>query len=471
MHDFRKTRHYNIIFTILSIICTILLYSIINFSASKYHNRISFHNNTKCLHEKSYEVLCRLSDPVEIYVILERTQEYSATFDMICNDMRQLLDNYTHAQCNVDITTEIIIATDNQQRYHDISRKFGILPTNCVIISTNNKQKVLSIDEFYITNHGDPIAFRGEQIVSTTLKELSSSDNNVIYCLTGHGENEIDSTSLINGMSSFKYAVQQRNCSVQALNIYDTKNIPSDADIIIISGAKNKFLGFEIELLRNFIETKNGTLIIAMDCDHDIGLNDLFSDYGIIVGDAPLSSIDSPSSSYTGDIVVKRYAQHHINDKMIEFRLPIVFGHTCSVAEAPWAIDDKISCSELIAIDETISENNNESSSATIATLSTIKKFQLPHDNTRSGNILVIGNDDFMTNGKFQFIGNRIWCLSIIDHFLQQEHDNFDITASPIEQYRFILSKHQFRHIAIKAFFIPTGCLLLMVGMTFLRRK
>lgn len=471
MHDFRKIRNYNIIYTILSIICIVLLYSSINFFASKYHHRISFHNNTKCLNEKSREVLCHLSKSVEIYVILERTQEYGAIFDMICKDMQHLLDNYTHAQCNVDIATEIIIATENQQRYHDISRRFGILPTNCVIVTTNNKEKVLSIDEFYITNHGEPIAFRGEQILSTTLNELSSSDNNVIYCLTGHGENEIDSTSLINGMSSFKYAIQQRNCSVQSLNIYDTKNIPEDADIIIIAGAKSKFLGFEIELLRNFIETKNGTLIISINSNFDTGLSDLFSDYGIIIGDTPLSSTDDQATSYTGDIVIKRYAQHPINEKMIEFRLPVVFGHTCSVAKAPWAIDNKISCSELIATDETISDNSNEATSATIATLSTIKKFQLPHDNNRYGNLLVIGNDDFMTNGKFQFIGNRIWCLSIIDHFLKQEHDTFDIIASPIEQHRFILSKQQFRHVAIKALLIPAACLLLMVGMTFLRRK
>lgn len=449
-----------------------LLYTCTNFLASKHHRRITLHsNNPLSLSKTSCDVLQKLSQSAEIYAILEHTSEYSSTFDMIRKDMQQLLDNYTHAQCKANIKTEIIIATEQQQQYHDISRRFGILPTNCVVVTTNNKQKVLSIDELYITNHGEPIAFRGEQVLSATLHELASPNDNTIYCLTGHGENEINSTSLVNGMSSFKYAIQQRNCSVQPLNIYDTKSIPEDADIIIISGAKSKLLGFEIELLRDFIETKNGTIIVAIDCNFDIGLNDFYSDYGVMVGDTPLPPIDTQSTSYTGDIVIKRYAQHPINEKMIEFRLPIVFGHTCSVSEAPWFIDnDKISCNELIATDEAMSDNNT-STGQIVATLSSINKFQLTKNKHRTGNLFIIGNDDFMTNGKFQFIGNRIWCLSIVDYFLQQEHDNFDIIASPVEQYRFILSKHEFRHIAIKALLIPAIYLCFLIGMAFIRRK
>jgi hypothetical protein len=96
--------------------------------------------------------------------------------------------------------------------------------------------------------------------------------------------------------------------------------------LVVGVGAKNKFLGFEKEILRDFIDDRNDKLIFALDGNFDIGLKDFCSDYGIFARDNLLTPIQDMASNYSEDLVISRFSPHKINNKLIEFRLPVVLG-------------------------------------------------------------------------------------------------------------------------------------------------
>jgi hypothetical protein len=453
------------------------MYGLVNALSSKYFYRKVFGEKSGfMLNDESKKVLDNLKSNVEIFVLLEKNQEYADVFNLVNNDIRHLMGEYADSMKESRIKVEFINVIENPKGYSNLCGRFGILPTNCVIIATNNKTKVLVIDEFYRTHNGNIIAFRGESVVTSSLRELSSTDNNVLYFLVGHGEYELGSASFSKGLSALEHAAKQKNCEVRSLNLYDTKAIPQDADLVVIVGAKNKFLGFEKEILRDFVDNRDGKLVFALDGNFDIGLKEFFDDYGIFVGDNMLISANETASSYLEDLVIKRFACHKINSKLMEFRVPVIFGATYEVTQTPWFVDnEKFEITELMQTDDGVGEqgevgDGNSTGPRIVATISERKKFDTSEITTKAGKVLVIGNADFIANGKFKILGNRIFWFSISDYMLYGSNlENFEDVK--IEKYRLVLSQKNLAKIMIRLAFLPMFFALIGLVVALRRKK
>ncbi|MDR2432900.1 MAG: Gldg family protein [Puniceicoccales bacterium] len=477
MASFRSSNRTKILCSSLIISLIIVIYGLVNALSSKYFYRKAFWEKSGLvLNEESKKVLSNLKSDVEIFVLLEKNQEYADVFNLVKNDIRHLMSEYVDSTNESRIEVEFINVIENSKGYSNLCGRFGILPTNCVIIATNNKTKVLAIDEFYRTHRGSVIAFCGEQVVTSSLKELSSTDNNVLYFLVGHGEYELENVSLSKGLSALEHAAKQKNCEVRSLNLYDTKAIPQDADLVIVVGAKSKFLGFEREILRDFVDNRDGKLVFALDGNFDIGLKEFFDDYGIFVGDNMLISTNETTSSYLEDLIIKRFGHHRINGKLIEFRVPVVFGATHEVKQAPWFVDnEKFEITELMQTDDGVREqgevgNDNSAGPHIIATISERKKFDTSEITTKAGKILVIGNADFIANGKFKILGNRVFWFSISDYMLYGNSlENFEDVK--IEKYRLVLSRKALAQIMTRLAILPMFFALMGIIIAWRRRK
>ncbi|MDR2629027.1 MAG: GldG family protein [Puniceicoccales bacterium] len=477
MANFRSSNRIKILCSSLIISLIVVTYGLVNALSSKYFYRKAFGEKSGfVLNEESKKVLNNLKSDVEIFVLLEKNQEYADVFSLVSNDIRHLMSEYVDSTKENRIKVEFINVIENSKGYANLCGRFGILPTNCVIIATNNKTKVLAIDEFYRTHGGSVVAFRGEQVVTSSLKELSNTDSNVLYFLVGHGEYELESVSFSKGLSALEHAAKQKNCEVRSLNLYDTKAIPQDADLVVVVGAKNKFFGFEREILRDFVDNRDGKLVFALDGNFDIGLKEFFDDYGIFVGDDMLMPTNETASSYLEDLVIKRFACHKINGKLIEFRVPVIFGATYEVKQTPWFVDDeKFEITELMQTDDGVGEqgeagNDNSMGPRTVATISERKKFDTSEITTEAGKVLVIGNADFIANGKFKILGNRIFWFSISDYMLYGSNlENFEDVK--IEKYRLVLSKKTFTKIMMRLAILPMFFALMGIAIGWRRKK
>jgi hypothetical protein len=128
-----------------------------------------------------------------------KNQEYANVIDLAKNDIRRFMNEYVNFTTKKWIKVEFISVIENTKTYSNLCRYFGILPANYIII-TNGNIKVLVINEFYKIHNDSVVAFRGEQVVTSSLKELSSTDRYVRYFLVGHGEYELGSVSFSKGL-------------------------------------------------------------------------------------------------------------------------------------------------------------------------------------------------------------------------------------------------------------------------------
>jgi hypothetical protein len=244
---------------------------------------------------------------------------------------------------------------------------------------------------------------------------------------------------------------------------------------VVIAGAKNKFFALETEVLRDFINNRNGKLVVALDGNFDAGLDDFFRDYGIVVGEDLLVPSNGRATNYSEDLIIKRFAPHKINDRIIEFRVPVILGATREVSMAPRFADaEKFEITELLQADSVTVERKNakdaESESRVVATISERKKFDATGVTASAGKVLVIGNADFISNEKFKSLGNRIFWAGISDYMIYGENTGEfrDVAA---ESYKLTLSKMELGHIVLRVSFLPIGFLLLALVVAFKRRK
>jgi hypothetical protein len=480
MANFRKSNILKSLGALLFIVLTIGVYIAVGILSSRYFCRIKFGSKPGLvLGELSKTIVNSLKSDVEIFVLLEKTLDYNdETFDLIQKNVRHLMDEYANCVTNVAFNAEIINVGERANRYADLCRRFGILPANCVIVTTNNKVKVLAIDELYKKcssgqrNACQLVAFQGEWVISSALNELANAGSNVAYFTVGHGECDLDSASPSRGLSVLKDLARQKNLSVRPLNLYDSKAIPDDAKLVAIVGARNKFLGFEREILRDFVDDRNGKLVIAMDGNIDIGLGEFLIDHGIYVVDSPDAFADGP----TEELVIEQFAPHEINKKIIEFRVSVMLGSACEVRQSPpWLFDwEKFKITELMQTSgersATVDPEEIVKIPYTVAVISERKKFNAAEMTMNAGKILVVGNSDFLTNSKIKVFGNMVFWQGISDYMLPMESsEGFETTS--IENYRIAMSGKNFWKIILRISFLPIGFLMLTAFVAFLRRK
>ena len=476
MANFKNSNKLKFVYALLYVLLIVFLFTGINFLSIKYFGKLILGKSSKfVLSEKSLEILNKLKSNVEIFFILEKKEGYF-NFDQVRDDIRHLVDKFLQAPCESRIDVEIVNAAESSKRYRGLCIKFGILPKNCVVISTNNKVKVFAIDELYKGKNGAAVAFVGENVISSALEDLCCNKKHVIYFTVGHCESEIESTSESDGLSSLKNLLNQRNYEARSLNIHDTKGIPDDADILAIIGAKTKLFGFEIEIIKDFIDFRDGKVIIGLESGFSIGLQELCNDYGIFVGKEVILPFNEKLAGYGENLILKRYSEHPINSKLIEFHVPVSFGGTCEVSTAKWVTDDdKFEVSELVQTDTNIISGDKKLQEheigKTVAVISEKKKLDHTKISKNGGKLLVIGNSDFISNSRINFIGNRLFWLGINDYLLKDESKDLNLEDIVLDEFRLAISASQFKKIIARGALLPIFAISLFLVVLFLRRK
>jgi hypothetical protein len=181
------------------------------------------------------------------------------------------------------------------------------------------------------------------------------------------------------------------------------------------------------------------------------------------------------STNYAEDLVINRFARHKINEKLINLRVSVVLGASCEVRQSPWFVDvEKFEITELMQTDDGVIEDGgvggeNIPRARIVATLSERKKFDASEITASAGKILVIGNADFMANGKINILGNRFFWFGIGDHMLSAERvGSFEDVS--LKTYRLSLSRDEFRRVSGRISLLSLGFLLLGLFVAWRRR-
>ncbi|MFZ5470726.1 MAG: GldG family protein [Myxococcota bacterium] len=155
-----------------------------------------------------------------------------------------------------------------------------------------------------------------EQELTNALIKLEKVGEQKVYYLVGHGEwplEEVEPTAegpSVTSAGELAKSLLQEGYSPQTLNLVEKNEIPRDAALLVIAGARSRFSDGEKALLEKYLE-EGGRLVYFAEAKADPGLDALLAKYGVQV-DEGLVADDrvNPTNPYV--VVTAAMGDHDI---------------------------------------------------------------------------------------------------------------------------------------------------------------
>ena len=252
---------FNIIVQIALVIAGIVM---LNWMGNKYYARWDWsHGKNTTLSPQTKALLGGLEKPVQAIVMFANVGEAEA-------DAQTLLREYQFA-AKGKLTVEEVDPYANLARAKDLQAqyKFGA-NENVVIFTYDGRHKFVNSGDLAEMEQMDQMAmmmarrqpqmigFKGEQVFTSTLLELTETRQNKIYLVGGHGEYESTSKEIA-GLGEF---LSRQNLKSETLKLADKDRIPDDANLLMILGPRFDYSERDLKLLSEFWE-KNGRIFIG----------------------------------------------------------------------------------------------------------------------------------------------------------------------------------------------------------------
>jgi ABC-type uncharacterized transport system involved in gliding motility auxiliary subunit len=236
---------------LLTTLAVLVILGGINFLAVRAPNQIDFTESKQfSLAPQTKELVKTLKQPVKVMIFNNQADP----------QQRALLEQYRR-QNSERFSFEFI----DPQAQPGLAQKYKIRTLGETILETGDRTKTLE-------------GALSEPNLTPALASLISDRKVNAYLIQGHGEAPING-----GQGNLDEAVaelKKRDFNVTVLNLLQQKQIPADAEVLIIAGPKRPFLAPEVKLLETYL-SKNKALMLMLDPGVEAGLGDLLKEWGI----------------------------------------------------------------------------------------------------------------------------------------------------------------------------------------------
>ncbi|MDR2337290.1 MAG: GldG family protein [Deltaproteobacteria bacterium] len=121
-----------------------------------------------------------------------------------------------------------------------------------------------------------------EQEIVNALLKLSNASQKKVYYIFGHGETALDDHTET-GYAAITKAILGEGVQLELLNLLEAKNIPEDADAIILAAPKRELLNYEVQAVTDYL-TQGGSGIFLAEPRGASSVAKIVKDFGILVG-------------------------------------------------------------------------------------------------------------------------------------------------------------------------------------------
>ena len=313
-------------------------------------------------------------------------------------------------------------------------------------------------------------------MITAALLDVSSAEKKKIYFLGGHGEMSPDSVDGARGLSQLRDQLRQRNFDLGGLDLSLSRQIPDDAALLIVASPQSRFQPHEEEMLRNYLTTRAGRVILLVDPMRQFGLENLLFDWGVLVYDNVIYDTDSQSISDNGELLLRHFLPHAITQVLIDNGLYLLVGPTRVVNEdIGRSADDGLSVKKLIASSPTAWGESSyrlrirpeftpgqdlRGRLGVLVSSERLKPANLPLS-VLGGRLAVFGTADLVTNNRIINGGNFPLFLNTVNWAVDRD-TQLNIPARPIERFQLSLSQEELVRLRLGLFLIVPGIVALL---------
>ena len=427
------------------------------------------------LSPESVSYIQGLTNPVRI-IVTRSTDESSSELQSYYNDIENLAKEYVYVsqvEGSGPITVEFVNVFQQTLVAQQLADEFGINQPNLIIFASETKHRVITPDEIYKMEEMEKTAFRGEQVFTSALLDVSSPQKTTIYFLKGHGELDINNVDPISGLSLLTGELRQRNFTVETLDLTSPNSqVPEDANLLVLAGPTQPLLAREVNLLKDYLSENAGRLVILIDPAVNNNLGDLFYQWGILAEDMVVWDRDSDYMMDGGDILIRRFdSEHPITESMAKNSQSVVVGLSRPIrADIGAPLDDRLSVHPIIGGSETswgerfyrdekefgYNEDVDLKGPVSIAVVSERSISSDLGIDIPGGRMVVFGSSNMITNSRLNVLGNLTLILNTFNWSLDR-NNLLSIAPRPIDRLSITLSQEEMKQLRIAILFLLPG--------------
>ena len=250
-------------------------------------------------------VVNNLQQDVTIYWIVQADQED----DVIEN----LLGKYESLSDHIDVVKknpDVFPTFTEQYTSEDV-------PNNSLIVESGERSRYISYDDIYLAesdmySYSYTTSFDGEGAITSAIDYVVTEELPQVYVLEGHGETELPST--------FADSIEKENMEVNSLSLLTTKEVPEEADAVLIYNPQSDISEEEADMLGEY--AKNGGKLLVMSGPVEDGeltnLNSVLEDYNISVAEGIVVEGDSNYYAFGYPyVLMPEMASSEVTDSLI----------------------------------------------------------------------------------------------------------------------------------------------------------
>ncbi len=314
----------------LQAVLVVTFFGGLNYVAKNHAWRFDLTQQRKfSLSPESLSYIKNLQRPVHVVLTLSGDEENP--------EVRGLVDEYVYAteeRTAGRITKEALDVYQNRRR----SEELGIDQADRIVLLSGDKRRIVTVDELYTMKEKKRDAFRGEQVLTSAILDVSMLKREKIYFVTGHSELRIDDADAQVGLSTLRGQLKVRNFDVEPLDFTAIQKIPADASLLVVVAPRSAFSREQQEMLRQFLGTAAGRLILFLApgiSTAALGLDDLLLDWGVLVHNDLI--IDPENYTENAELLVRAFsATHPVTKALVDSgSQPLRFGFARTVFPDP----------------------------------------------------------------------------------------------------------------------------------------
>ncbi len=445
--------------------------------------------------------------PVEIFITLPKTvqgdtdsaRDKRRMLESINLQLESLLDAFAYSTGRewrtpirverADFTRNATLAAELADKLKD---RFQAERTTLVVRCGERVKPVDVLDIFSVRKDRkgqiELDGFRGEGAVLSAILEVTDFRRPVIYHTTNHGELSPDSTNPLRSDARFIAELRAQRIDVRPLNLDQVREVPGDAELVVIAGPLADFSPREADKIRRYLKERNGRLLALLEPGTPSGLEDMMLDWGVLAQDALVVETSPRAKSPDGDLVVLGLPEEPHETTLIlkESGLPLYAGRLRPVrADPAMPIDDTLSVSELFGSSQTGSWGELDYrrppfrydpdkgdivppiSLGVAAERAVRVKGEVRIPGSR---LIVVGSADLGTDLRFDKGGNRHFLVNAA-HWLIGRSYLVNVPPRPLPEFKLNATSGDLTGLARRYALVPLAVALLGVLVHFWRRK
>jgi ABC-type uncharacterized transport system involved in gliding motility auxiliary subunit len=486
-NEFRFARRFRAINRLVQILLSLSLIIALNFISANYFKRFDLtKSGAYTLAPESKAYIRQLKEPVEIIVTIPKETEEDE-FGIIRQDLKKLLREYEFEGMRdgkAYVTVEFVDIYRQRKRAHELATNYNLTKENAIIIASGEKVREISQIGLYEYDDGKTRGFRGEQVFTSAILDVSSKKAQKIYFLVGHGEMRLDDVDPLRGLSQLESFLSERNFEVATLDLAIDKNVPEDASLVVVPSPQASLQPEEVEKLRRYMSDRNGRMITLIDPGRRHGMDELFFDWGVLAEDNVVVDVGADFRAQGGDLIIRHFAEHPITQLLIDYQITALFGQPRSVRTDPASANDsRLQVHQLIGTsDKSWAERDyrtqkpiafdakrDQKGPISIATVSSRSSGIELGITIPGGRMVVFGNSDFITNNRLRAFGNHTLFINSANWALDRT-SLLNIPTRKLESHQIVMSESDLQQMLTYFAIVPAATAMFGLLIYFIRR-